>query len=174
MIVELAISLLDRINFVLGILTFLTLLAYTYFTYRIAEGDRKPRVSFNLFQIIGEGNGHIGFSMLNKSKVDVEVWAKIWTKIGNSFFSDTGFYGDKSPWALESFMQGKGHFIIGNLVNSNGDRIDDIIKKREIRDNIKLYIQIRYKKIGKMKTWKKSLVQRYVYDFKNDRFWLDV
>jgi len=149
MIIEIITSRLDKANFVLGILTFFVLLAYTYFTYRIAEADRKPRVSFTLSQIQDNTRGHISFSMLNKSKVDVEVWAKVWVKIGENVFSDKGFYGDKSFWELEPFMQGKGHFRISNLVDSNENSIHKLFNAGKLPETIKLYIQIKYKKVGK-------------------------
>lgn len=171
MIVELTISWLNIATLMVGTLNFVALVIYAHFTYQIAKDRKDPLVSFILHKI-EEGIGHIGFIMTNKSKVDVEVWGKVWIKIDEHIFSDSGFYGNNSPWVLQPFTQGNGHFRLGNLVTENGVKLNDLIKQNNV-SSVKTNMQIKYRRAGKKK-WKKSSVYTYVYDFEKGLFWLDV
>ncbi len=53
-------------NLILSILVFFTLVIYAYFTYLIAKDVYEPFVSFTFNQI---SLSHLGFNILNKSKV---------------------------------------------------------------------------------------------------------
>jgi len=172
MIVELAISWLDMVNLIIGCLSLIALIVYASLTYQIVKDSKEPLVSFSLNKIEDEIEGHINFTMVNKSKVDVEVWSKVWIKINENTFSDNGFYGNKSPWVLQPFTQGNGHFILEKLETKDGIKLNNFLNKENM-SSVKINIQIRYGKVGKKK-WKKSSVHRYVYDFNTRIFWLDV
>jgi len=171
MIVELTISWLNVLTLTVGILNFVALVAYAHVTYQIAKDRKDPLVSFSLHKIEDEIR-HIKFIMTNNSKVNVEVWSKVWVKINDNTFSGGGFYGDESPWVLQPFMQGNGHFKLNNLQNGENTNLNDFIEHNNI-STAKVNIQIRYRRVGKQK-WKKSSVHTYAYDFEKDMFWLDV
>src|SRR3989344_571737 len=124
-------------------LSFGALVVYAYLTYLIAKDIYNPLVSFNLKQI--ELN-HLGFTMVNKSKVEVEVFGKLWSNINGELFEfKDGFYGNKRHWILQPFTEGFGHFYLKDLVNNQGMNIKDFVKKNKI-SSINFNMEIKYKK----------------------------
>jgi len=172
MIVELTTSWLDIANLIIGIFSFIALVVYAYFTYHIARDSKDPLVSFSLHKIEDGSIGHINFIMINKSRIEVEVWSKVWIKINEHTFSCDGFYGNKTPWILQPFTQGSGHFKLGGFEDEEGVKLSNFLKQESV-SSANLNIQIKYRRIDKRK-WKKSSVHKYFYDFQNERFWLDV
>jgi hypothetical protein len=161
---------LEIAKFILSILTLLVLSIYAYFTYLIAKDVNEPFLSFTLNQ---HSLTHLGFSVVNKSKVEVEIFSKLKAKINNKFFEPKGgFYDNKTSWILQPFTEGKGHFNLKDLVDSNGIRLEDLMQEGEI-SSLKFTLRIRYRKVGSNK-WKKSSPQPYAYNFNNNEFWLDV
>ena len=151
-------------------LSFIALVVYAYLTYLIAKDIYNPLISFSLKQI--ELN-HLGFTMVNKSKVEVEVFGKLWSNIKNEIFEfNDGFYGDKSKWILQPFTEGFGHFWLKDLKNKEGVNLDNFVKKKSI-SSINFNMQIKYRKVGRKK-WTKTSPQNFVYDFKNNMFCLNV
>jgi len=151
-------------------LSFGALVIYAYLTYLIAKDIYNPLVSFNLKQI---ELTHLGFTMVNKSKVEVEVFGKLWCKIRNDIFDfKGGFYGDKTHWILQPFTEGFGHFYLKDLTNKEEINLDNFVKDKKI-SSINFNLQIKYRKVGRRK-WIKTSPQNFVYDFKNNLFWLNV
>jgi len=157
-------------NFILSVLTFIALVLYAYFTYLIAKDVYEPFVSFAFSQI---SNSHLRFDLVNKSKTEVEVYGKLWSKINNRLFEfKEGFYGNGHPWILQPFTAGNGHLELKNLVNEEGKRLAHLIKSEDI-SSMDFFFQIKYRKIGGAK-WKKSTPQKFAYNFKKNLFWLNV
>lgn len=158
------------VNLILSILTFLTLVIYAYFTYLIAKDVYEPLVSFTFNQI---SSSHLGFNIINKSKVEVEVFGKLWSKKNNELFEfKKGFYGDEYPWILQPFTEGRGNFELKDIVNETGVKLKDFVEDERI-SSLKFIFQIKYKKVGGKK-WKVSSPQKFIYDFNKDMFWLNV
>jgi hypothetical protein len=171
MIVELTISWMDITTLVISILSLIILTIYTFFTYKIAYEKKSPLISFNLIKA-DEDIGHIGFNAVNSSHVDAEIWCKVHVLAGGKIFLDNSFYGNKTPWNMQSLMKYYGHFRLGNMENQEGMKLNEFIKNKDIT-TVKLSIQIRYRIIGGRK-WIKSPIQRYAYNFDKNLFWLDV
>ena len=159
-------------------LSFIALVVYAYLTYLIAKDIYNPLVSFSLRQI-KEGKEdeptHLGFTMINKSKVEVEVFGKLWSKVNNELFEfKDGFYGDKRHWILQPFTEGFGHFYLKDLKNKDGMKIVDFINKNKI-SSIKFNMEIKYRKTdGIWKKWRKTSPQNFIYNFDQKLFWLNV
>ena len=97
-------------NFILSLVSFIVLVIYAYFTYLLAKDTTEPNVSFVFSQSI-PFSSHLNFDIVNKSKVEVESWGKLWAKNKNNLFQfKDGFYGNKHSWILQPFTQGFGHF----------------------------------------------------------------
>jgi hypothetical protein len=171
MIVELTISWIDIATLIISILSLIVLTLYTFFTYRIAYEKKSPLISFNLMKADTD-IGYIGFNAVNSSHIDAEIWCMVRVLSGEKIFLDGGFYGDKAPWNMQALMKYYGHFRLGDFEDKEGIKLNEFIKNRNIQ-SVKLSIQIKYRMIGGRK-WIKSPIQKYVYDFKDDRFWLDV
>ncbi len=159
-------------------LSFGALIIYAYLTYLITKDIYNPLVSFSLKQIEEkkkEKFTHLGFTMVNKSKVEVEVFGKLWCKIGNMIFDfKDGFYGDKKHWILQPFTEGFGHLYLKNLTSQKGISLKYFVKKNKI-SSINFNMEIRYKKTeGIWKKWRKTSPQNFVYDFDKNLFWLNV
>lgn len=159
--------------------SFIALIVYAFLTYLIAKDIYNPLVSFNLKQI---EFSHLGFSMINKSKVEVEVFGKLWSNVENEIFEfKTGFYGDEKHWILQPFTEGHGHFYLENLTNKKDVNLDTFIKKNKI-SSINFNMQIKYKRVPKSwlfkkiirSRWKITSPQNFVYNFKENLFWLNV
>ncbi len=161
----------ETINLVLSILTFLTLVIYAYFTYLIAKDVYEPFVSFTFNQ--PSSYSHLNFILTNKSKIEVEVFGKLIANINGEVFDfKNGFYGDGHPWILQPFTEGRGHFELRELTNQKDVKLGDLIKKN-IPSSLKFTFQIKYRKVGS-RNWKKSLPQKFAYDFSQELFWLNV
>lgn len=157
-------------NLVISILTLIGLGIYAYFTYLIAKDIYNPLVSFTLKQI---ELTHLGFSMTNKGKVEVEVFGKLWAVVNNELFEfKGGFYGDKTRWILQPFTEGFGHFYLKDLTNKEDVKLEDFVKKNKI-SSINFNMQIRYRKFGSKK-WIKTSPQNFIYNFDKNLFWLNV
>ena len=71
--------------------------------------------------------------MVNKSKVEVEVFGKLWSKVNDKLFEfEDGFYGDRRHWILQPFTEGSGHFYLKDLTNKEGVNIRNFVKKNKI------------------------------------------
>jgi len=157
-------------NLTLATLSFVALVIYAYFTYLIAKDVYEPFVSFTFSQI---ELSHLRFSLVNKSKVEVEVFGKLWSKINNQLFEfKDGFYGNGHPWILQPFTEGHGHFELKDLVNDKGVKLAEFIKNNKT-SSLEFIFQIKYRKTGSNK-WKKSSPQKFVYNFDKSLFWLNV
>jgi hypothetical protein len=111
--------------------------------------------------------------MQNRSKVEVEVFGKLWSNVrGHRFEFKDSFYGDGHSWILQPFTEGKGHFYLTDLICQEGIRLEDLINEWQIK-SIKINFQIRYRKVGSL-NWKKSSPQNFAYSFKENVFWLNV
>ncbi len=151
-------------------LNLLAFCVYSTLTYLIAKDIYKVLVSFSLSQI---EFSHLQFKMRNNSKVEVEVFSKLWCKIEDELFEfKGGFYGNKTNWILQPFTDGQGHFYLKDIVNKDGIKIENFVKDNSI-SSITFYLQIKYRRVGRVK-WKKSSPQKFAYDFDNSRFWLNV
>lgn len=160
----------EVINLILSILTLLGLGVYAYFTYLIAKDSYKPFVSFTLIPYLGS---HLNFSVVNKSKVEVEVFGKLWSKINNEYFDfKEGFYGNGHSWILQPFTEGFGHFNLMEITNKRDVKLMDFIKENKVSLS-ECFFQIKYRRIGSNK-WKKSSPQKFVYNFDQNLFWLNV
>lgn len=155
------------------IVDWLNLLAfciYSTLTYLIAKDIYTVLVSFSLSQI---ESSHIQFKMVNKSKVEVEVFSKLRCKIGDELFEfKDGFYGAKTKWILQPFTEGQGHFNLKSLTNEKGTNLDTFMKKKSL-SSINFDLQIKYRKVGRV-LWKRSSPQNFIYDFNKNLFWLNV
>lgn len=164
-------------EFIISIATFIALVIYAYFTYLIAKDTYEPYVSFFVNQIpvssISPSPSHLGFNMSNKSKVEVEIFCKLWSKLNDEIFEfKNGFYGNNHQWILQPFTNGHGHFELKDISNKKGINLSNFLKKNNI-PSLRLFIQIKYRKVGSKK-WKKPSPQKYIYNFENNQFWLDV
>lgn len=167
---ELAISWIDIVTLIISILTLIGLGIYAYFTYLIAKDTQEPFISFILTQI---EDSHTHFSMTNKSKVEVEVLSKLWTKVNNQIFQfRNGFYADDTNWIIQPFTTGGGHFFIKDLTNDDGVNLEDYLSQINL-NSIDFNLQIKYRKVGS-RNWKKSSPQNYIYNFETKQFWLNV
>jgi len=111
--------------------------------------------------------------MINKSRVEVEVFSKLWCKIENELFEfKRGFYGNQTGWILQPFTEGHGHFDLKDLTNEEGINLTTFVKKKSI-SSINFNLQIKYRKVGRIR-WKKSSPQNFIYNFKDNLFWLNV
>lgn len=160
-------------------LSFIALIGYVFLTYLIARDIYSPLVSFYLKQIEGS---HINFNMANKSKVEVEVFGVIWVKINGELFKHKdGFYGNEKSWVVQPFTEVFGHFYITDLEDKEGNRIEEFLKKRN-ENSTSFNIEIKYRRTLKnsffrkllKSKWKKTSPQKYLYNFMNRDFWLDV
>ncbi|MDP4039697.1 MAG: hypothetical protein Q8P57_03905 [Candidatus Pacearchaeota archaeon] len=168
-------------------LSFVALVVYAYLTYLIAKDIYNPLVSFSIKQIKEEKKEeltHLGFTMVNKSKVEVEVFGKLLSKVNNELFEfKDGFYGDKKHWILQPFTEGFGHFYLKDLTNKYGVKLEDFVKNNKI-SSIDFDMQIKYRRVvvrngrvykkiafGK---WKITSPQNFVYNFDKNLFWLNV
>ncbi len=157
-------------DLIVAIFTLLITSIYYYLTYLIAKDVYEPSVSFSFNQI---SLFHLGFRMMNKSKVEVEVFGKLWAKFkGELFEFKTGFYGNKSPWILQPFTEGHGHFDLKDIANKKNVMLMDFVKENKI-PSLEFMFQINYHKVGSNK-WKKSSPQKFIYNFENNLFWLNV
>ncbi len=157
-------------SLILSILSFIALVIYAYLTYLIAKDTYEPFVSFSLIPYIGS---HLNFSVINKSKVEVEVFGKVWSKINNKYFDfKDGFYGNGHSWILQPFTEGYGHFELMDISNKKGIKLRDFIIENKI-SSLDCFFQIKYHKVGSRK-WKKSSPQKFVYNFEQNLFWLNV
>ena len=159
-------------------LSFGALVIYAYLTYLIAKDIYNPLVSFSIKQIKEEKEEeftHLGFTMINKSKVEVEVFGKLWSGVNNELFKfKDGFYGNKKHWILQSFTEGFGHFYLKDLTNKDGVKLEDFVKKNNI-SSINFNMEIKYIKTeGIWKKWRKTSPQNFIYDFDKNLFWLNV
>ena len=164
-------------NLILSVLTFIVLIIYAYCTYLIAKDVYVPFVSFSFKQIsispTSKSPSHISFNMLNKSKVEVEVFGKLWSKVEDKLFEGQGgFYGNGYSWILQPFTEGFGHFELRGFNNKEGIELGKFVKTNKI-PSIKFNFQIKYRKVGSKK-WKKSSPQKYAYNFDKELLWLDV
>lgn len=164
-------------NLILSVLTFIVLIIYAYCTYLIAKDVYEPFVSFSFKQIpvspSSSSPSHLGFNMLNRSKVEVEVFGKLWSKVDDKLFEGQGgFYGDGYSWILQPFTEGFGHLELRGITSKEGIELNKFIKTKKI-SSIKFNFQIKYRKVGS-KNWKKSSPQKYVYNFDQELLWLDV
>lgn len=154
----------------ISILTFVTTVIYLYFTYLITRDIYEPSVSFTFNQI---KLSYLGFSMTNKSKVEVEVFGKLWSKLGNELFQfKGGFYGNGHSWVLQPFTEGHGHFELKEITNRNGVKLGDFLGNQKI-PRLEFTFQIKYRKTGS-RMWKISSPQNFVYNFEENLFWLNV
>jgi hypothetical protein len=163
--------LFQAINRILPLLTFIALVLYAYFTYIIAKDINEPFVSFNFTK--QPNNYYLNFYIINKSKVEVEAFGKLKSKIDGKLFEiKEGFYGNKSSWILQPFIEGKGNVDLSKLINKEGSRLYDEKKFKPLAKSIEFSFQIRYKKIGaKLKRWKKSSLYTYVCNFETNIFY---
>lgn len=152
-------------------LTFIALVFYAYFTYLIAKDIYEPSVSFSFNQI--PSYSHLNFNLINKSKVEVEVYGKLWTKVGDEVFQfKSGFYGNGHPWILQPFTEGHGHLELRELINEEQIKLGGYITKNDIKD-AHFNFQIKYRKVGSKK-WKKQTPQKFIYSFEKELWWLNV
>lgn len=158
-------------NLTLSAITLIVLIIYAYFTYVIAKDTTEPVASFHFNQYLK--STQLNFYIRNNSKIEIEVWGKIFVKNGDLIFQDkSGFYGNKSSWILQPFTDGEGHIDLKNLTNEKGIKLDTFINDGRIK-NANIIFQIKYRKVGS-KQWKKSSVQKYFFDFEKGLFWLNV
>ena len=157
-------------NFILSFLTFIALVVYASFTYKIARENYIPLISITIKQ----GNkSHLNFYMWNHSKVEVETFCKIKANTNEGVFEfKTGFYGDKHPWMLPPLMSVVGNFNLKELVNEQGKTLEEFWKLGKI-EHMRFTSYLKYRKAKGIRKWKKYLLQNWVYNFKTNAFWLD-
>jgi hypothetical protein len=161
---------IEIVSLILSILSFIALVIYAYFTYLIAKDSYDPFVSFSLIPFI---KSHINFSIVNKSKIEVEVFGKMWLNFNKEYFDfKRGFYGNGYSWILQPFTEGDGHFDLMDMTNKEGIKLIDFISVNKV-SSANVFFQIKYHKVGSKK-WKKSSPQKFFYDFEKNLFWLNV
>lgn len=157
-------------NLIISILVFIALVIYAYFTYLIAKDVYEPFVSFIFKQI---EFSHLGFSMINKGKSEVEVFGKLWSKINDELFEfKGGSYGDGRAWVLQPFTETHGHFELKEITNKKGIKLEEFVKNKKI-SSFEFSFQIKYRKVGS-NNWKKSSPQNFIYVFDKNLFWANV
>lgn len=168
-------------------LSFGALLIYSFLTYLMTKDIYNPLISFGLKQIplspTSLSPSHLGFNMVNKSKVEIEVFGKLWCRIGKELFDfKDGFYGNKKHWILQSSMEGFGHFDLKNLTNKDGINLENFLENNKL-GIIRFKLQLKYRGIiirnriyNKIvpKKWKITSPQTFAYNFEDNQFWLDV
>ncbi len=158
-------------NFILGVLTFVALLIYAYYTYKIAKENNIPISSILIKQRSGP---HLDFYLKNFSKVETESFVKIWANTEKGIFEfNEGPYGDKSPWISEPFIELNGHFKLQEMVNKKNEKLEKYIKSREI-NVVKFIVHTKYRKYGRWHKWVVPKPQRWIYNFDTKDFWLDI
>ena len=159
-------------NLILSTSALIALIIYAYYTYLIAKDVNEPFVSFSFHQII-PWSSHLEFHIVNKSKVEVESFGKLWVKKNKHFLEfEKGFYGNGHAWILQPFTDNNGHLELKDLVNQEKIKLSNLIEEGNI-SSIEFFFQIKYRKTGSIK-WKKSSPQKFAYDFKKGLFWLNV
>lgn len=161
-------------------LSFFALIIYAYLTYLILKEKYDPLVSFYLEKL--KEKSHIGFYMTNMSKVKVEVFGIVWVRINNKKFEiKDAFYGNKKHWIIQPKTKVFGHFYLTELRDNSRKRIYDFLKENK-ESSISFNFEIKYRKtmgnflsrIFSWRKWKKTYPQKYLHNFDNGDFWLDV
>ncbi|MCK4553146.1 hypothetical protein KAT80_02995 [Candidatus Pacearchaeota archaeon] len=154
----------------ISFLTFVALLFYAYYTRRIAKEGYIPLISMTIKQI---NKSHLQFYIRNHSKVEIESFGKIKADTSEGVFEfNTGFYGDESPWILQPFMEGIGHFDLKDLLDKQKKTLGESAKSGKI-EHMQFVFYLKYRKFREGK-WKKPQPQKWIYNFKTNAFWLDV
>lgn len=158
----------------------LAAVGYAFLTYLIVRDIYNPLVSFSITQ---RESIHLNFDMMNNSKVQVEVFGKLWAKINGEFFvfRDKGFYDDGKHWILQPLTHGYGHFYLTYLKNKKGVNLLDFVNRNSI-PSITFNMEIKYRRIPMNKWFRKLLKgrwrylspQNFVYNFNTNEFWLNV
>lgn len=180
---ELAITWIDIVSLIISILTLIGLGIYAYFTWLIAKDTQEIFISFTIQQTIQQTQNqpntpkvspsHISFGAVNRTKFEVEVFGKVWTKIDNQIFEfKKGFYAYDTNMLIQPFMTGGGGFDLNDLENKQGINLGTFVKENNI-SSIKFYTKIKYRKVG-TKKFKIASTQPYHYDFKTHKFWWNV
>lgn len=165
------VAIFQIINIVLPLFTFIALILYAYFTYIIAKDINEPFVSFTFNRALPIPTTKLNFHLMNKSKMDVEVFGKFLCRINDEMFeSEQGFYNDEHSWILQPFGDGNGYLELRAIHNKKGIKLSELLKDSEKIKSIEFTFQIKYRKVGSKK-WKKSPSYRYVYDFRNFSFY---
>ena len=157
------------------ILTLVAILFYVYFTYMLAKDTWTPSASFAL-EVDPKDPYHFTFYLRNHSKISISCWCNLNAIVEGKPISLGGFYGGESPFELQPFSIGRGHFFIKDILTKENCNLQSI-KKRTNSSNIKeqLYLKIDfwYTQIGANKKIHNP-IQPYYFDFKKDVIVLDV
>lgn len=118
------------------VLTFGSLVLYTYYTRRLAQADYEPLASFWLAR--GEENPlRINFMIDNHCKRPLDCWCEIEATVEKQRFALSGFYGKEYPFYVQPFLRANGNFNIEkNIVKRAGYNIEKL-EEMESRTGMK-------------------------------------
>lgn len=160
---------LDVANFWLEILTIIITSVYYYLTYLLAKDIYEPVASFELKRYFN--SSILNFQVRNNSKVEIEVYSKIFVKSNDLVFqAKSGFYGNKTSLVVQPFNDRRGNVDLRDLIGGEDIKFGRLLDEGKIKE-AQIKFQIRYKKIGSG-GWKNSSVFKYFIDFEKNRFWL--
>lgn len=167
---------IDLIN----LLGALAAVGYVFLTYLMVRDIYNPLLSFSITQ---SELTHLNFDMVNGSKVEIEVFGKLWARVKNEIFSfrDGGFYDDGRHWILQPLSRGHGHFYLTDLKNKKDTILRECINNESI-SSINFNIELKYRRVPKNRIirkflkgfWKYTSPQNFVYDFNKNLLWLNV
>jgi Ca2+/Na+ antiporter len=172
----------DFSNFVL-ILTLIAISLYAYYSYRqtkeiIRQADAiwEISASYELKQIPEEPN-EILFIINNTSRYPLECWCKLnATVLGRPSFLG-GFYDGKSPFPVQPFQTGVGHFNIGQIISNAGLSLSDVIKdwnKNQKKETLSLNIDFWFYPVSKKELKREAPRYKFYFDFSRTKIVLDV
>jgi len=167
-------------NFAL-ILTLAAVLAYVYYTYLLAKDASTPTASLNLRQRQEPGNIEDRFSIFchiqSYSKQSLKCWCNINAKVYGQPVDMDGFYGAKSPWDLQPFGAGIGHFDIKKIlekVNKNIFCMKEEAPFQNSKEQLHFNVEFWYSPIQIKDNIIKNPPQSYYFDFVKELLILDV
>lgn len=120
------------------ILTLAAIIAYVYYTYKLAEFNYLPSASFRLVKYVPPDT----IITLNKNycRFSLECWGNIHATVYDKPVPIPGFYGGESPWKLQPFDEDQGVFKISPILAKEGHTMEDMAKstgddnyKRQLR-----------------------------------------
>jgi hypothetical protein len=152
------------------ILTFIVIFFYTYFTYILAKEPMLPVASFWL-EVYPNNVFEFHFIMKNYCKLPLTCWCNLNASINGKPVSYGGFYSGESPFYIQPFGIGSGHFSVIEILEKGGCSPGQLEAEASFKENPKgqLYLNIDfwYGRTG-MEKYTHSPPQPYYFDFTNN------
>lgn len=124
-----------------AILTLAAVLAYVYYTFKLAQFNYLPSASLRLVQYVPPDT--IITRNKNYCRFSLECWGNINATVYDKPVPIPGFYGGESPWKLQPFDEHQGVFEISPILAKEGHTMQDMEKsagqnnyKRQLRFEI--------------------------------------